>query len=80
MIVIDEVAGQWIALLPAFYLSGVALVPILLSLALFRFFDVLKPGPIRWIDRNVGASGVMFDDTLAGVFAALVLWGVLTYV
>ena len=72
-IVIDEVAGQWVALLlvpadPAAY--GVGFV-------LFRLFDVAKPWPIGLIDRRVkGGLGVMLDDIVAGVFAAVVLWNI----
>lgn len=67
MIVIDEVAGQWIALIPA------ALNPVLIMLAfiLFRFFDILKPWPVSFFDKKVdGAAGVMFDDVVAGIYAA----------
>jgi len=66
-IVIDEVAGQWIAL---------AAVPLdfiwyALGFGLFRFFDILKPWPVRWADRRVpGALGIMLDDVLAGLYAA----------
>ena len=72
-IVVDEVVGQWIALLlvpadPAAY--GIGFV-------LFRLFDVVKPWPIGLIDRHVkGGFGVMLDDVVAGVFAAMVLWNV----
>ncbi len=71
-VVIDEVAGQWIALL---------LVPhqwpwFLAAFALFRLFDIAKPGPIGWVDRNIkGGAGVMLDDILAGAAATLLLWG-----
>lgn len=72
MIVIDEVAGMWIVLLAA----GLNPVLIVLSFAFFRLFDVLKPWPICWLDRNVkGALGVMADDILAGVFAYLCIMG-----
>ena len=37
----------------------------------FRFFDILKPGPIGWADRQHGPMGVMLDDILAGIAAAL---------
>lgn len=70
MIVIDEVAGQWITLIPA------ALNPILIIIAfiLFRFFDILKPWPISFIDKEIkGAAGVMFDDIAAGICAAIVI-------
>ena len=43
--------------------------------ALFRLFDVAKPWPIGWLDRRLkGGLGVMADDAVAGVFAAVVLW------
>ena len=66
MIVIDEVAGQWIALIPA------ALNPSLILVAFlgFRFFDILKPWPVSFFDKKVpGSLGVMGDDILAGLFA-----------
>lgn len=68
MIVIDEVAGQWIALIPA------ALNPALIVFAFigFRFFDILKPWPVSFFDKKVaGAVGVMGDDVLAGLMAAI---------
>jgi phosphatidylglycerophosphatase A len=77
-IVIDEVAGQWIALLPV--ILGAAHVHAdLLALwpgwvagfLLFRLFDIWKPGPIGWADRRGGAVGVMLDDLIAGIVAAL---------
>lgn len=70
-IVVDEVAGQWIALLPA------ALTPVdfVAGFVLFRLFDILKPWPISWADRRLpGAFGVMADDVLAGAFAAAGVW------
>ncbi len=71
-IVIDEVAGQWIALLPA------ALDPVLFAVgfAAFRLFDVWKPWPVNWADRELpGAWGVMIDDLIAGGYAALCVYG-----
>lgn len=45
-----------------------------LGFALFRLFDIFKPGPIRWADQRLrGGFGVVADDVLAGVFAAVVL-------
>ncbi len=76
MIVIDEVAGQWIALIPA------ALNPFLIVIAfiMFRFFDILKPWPIGFIDKKIdGAAGVMFDDVVAGLFAAICVIAIGTY-
>ena len=47
---------------------------LLAGFALFRLFDVWKPWPIRWFDRRVkGGMGVMIDDVMAGVFAAIAL-------
>ena len=68
-IVIDEVAGQWVALLPIYLLPA---DPILFVAAfvLFRIFDILKPWPIGWLDRRIsGGFGVMVDDIVAGIFA-----------
>jgi len=75
-IVIDEVAGQWLALLPAVAWSrGDALFPSLVTgFVLFRLFDIAKPGPVRWAERSLrGGVGVMADDVVAGVLAAAVL-------
>lgn len=67
----DEFVGQWIALLPALLAPWWA---VLAGFLLFRLFDILKPWPIGWIDRRVkGGLGVMLDDAVAGVAAALVL-------
>ena len=65
-IVADEVVGMWLALLllPKLWWCG------LLAFVLFRLFDVLKPGPIGWLDRQVkGGLGVMLDDVAAGICA-----------
>ena len=67
-IVWDEVAGMMIAMLAA----PDAWWGALLAFALFRFFDILKPWPIREIDHGLGGgAGIMLDDVLAGIFAAL---------
>jgi phosphatidylglycerophosphatase A len=69
-VVIDEVAGQWLALLAA-PRDPFAWV---LTFVLFRIFDIWKPWPVRWADRDVaGGLGVMLDDLLAAAYAALVL-------
>ncbi len=68
-LVIDEVAGQWLVLLAA------PRDPLawLLAFLLFRVFDIWKPWPVRWADRDItGGLGVMLDDLLAAVYAALV--------
>lgn len=72
MIVIDEVVGVWIAMIPAL------LTPASIGIAfvLFRFFDILKPWPINFFDKKFrGPMGVMIDDVMAGIYAALVLIG-----
>ena len=67
-VVIDEVAGQLIALLaiPADWQHA------LLSLLLFRLFDILKPPPVRQLERLPSGTGIMMDDVGAGVLAFLV--------
>ena len=73
IVTIDELAGQWLALaaLPA------GVVPVLLSLAFFRLFDIAKPGPVNSAQRLPGGFGIMADDLLAGFFANLSVRGVL---
>ncbi|MDX1424435.1 MAG: phosphatidylglycerophosphatase A [Kiloniellales bacterium] len=66
VVVVDEVAGQWLALVPLpldiwWYLA---------AFVLFRLFDVAKPWPIGWLDRKVsGGLGIMADDLAAGLAA-----------
>jgi phosphatidylglycerophosphatase A len=75
-IVIDEVAGQWLSLLPVLYFTGLYWGLIALSFLLFRLFDILKPWPVSFFDRKLGgAAGVMLDDIAAGCYAALCLTG-----
>ena len=72
-VVIDEVAGQWIAMLPLALLPGAAVwnpPSLVLAFVAFRALDILKPGPIGWADRQAGAAGIMADDVIAGVLAA----------
>jgi phosphatidylglycerophosphatase A len=72
MIVVDEVAGMLIALLP----SGMDPFLVFISFILFRIFDIMKPGPIGTIDKKMpGAKGVMADDILAGLAAAVIIVG-----
>jgi phosphatidylglycerophosphatase A len=69
-IVWDEIVGYLITMIaiPFSWPSAVA------GFVLFRIFDVLKPWPIRWLDRSIhGGLGIMLDDALAGLFAALCL-------
>lgn len=72
VIVVDEVVGQWIALIPA----ALSPVSVVLAFGLFRAFDALKPWPVSYFDSKVpGASGVMLDDVAAGFMAALCMLG-----
>lgn len=70
-VVIDEFAGQWIALLPLAHASPAGL---LLAFLVFRLLDIAKPGPIGWVDRQGGALSVMADDVLAGAATAGLVW------
>lgn len=78
-IVVDEVVGQWIALLPVSLgaahvgLSPLRLWPgIVAAFLLFRLFDIWKPWLVGRADRRGDATGVMLDDVWAGLFAAIV--------
>lgn len=64
-VVIDEVAGQWIALLfcPPSWIAGA------LALILFRLFDITKPFPARQLERLPEGWGIVFDDVAAGLYA-----------
>ena len=77
-IVIDEVAGQLIVLAPLLLLAPVEEIrsPLWLvtGFVLFRVFDIWKPVPARWAERNFqGGAGVVLDDVVSGCFGALVL-------
>ncbi|MEE2944883.1 MAG: phosphatidylglycerophosphatase A [Pseudomonadota bacterium] len=76
-VVIDEVAGQWIALLVTSYgahrMSAdlLDLYPgVIAGFIFFRLFDITKPNLVGWADRRGDALGVMLDDVIAGVYAA----------
>lgn len=70
-VVIDEVAGQFIALM--FIPFNVAWWMILIGFVLFRFFDILKPYPIDGMQELPGGFGVVVDDLVAGIYAAIVM-------
>ena len=80
-IVIDEVAGQWVAVLPILIFNtegSNTWSDWVAAFGLFRLFDILKPWPIGWLDTHVsGGWGVMLDDLVAGLFAAIILTGLL---
>lgn len=68
-VVIDEVAGMWLAML----FVPVTAASLLAGLVLFRFFDIRKPLGIRALERLPGGVGVMADDVLAGLYANALL-------
>jgi phosphatidylglycerophosphatase A len=80
-VVIDELAGQWLA--SSFALLGfggllstdhVSLPALALSFVLFRLFDIWKPWPVGWADRELsGGIGVMTDDMIAGLMAGVLV-------
>ena len=72
-VVIDEAAGQLLALCGLTHASPQGL---LAAFLIFRLLDVAKPGPIGWADRQPGAAGIMADDVIAGMIAAAVLWAI----
>lgn len=73
-VVMDETVGEWIALLavPASGHWGYVLA----AFVLFRFFDIAKPLGVRSMERFKGGYGIMADDILSGVYAALVILAV----
>jgi phosphatidylglycerophosphatase A len=72
-IVWDEFVGYWITMI----MAPAGWQWIAVGFVLFRLFDILKPWPIRWIDKKVGGGfGIMLDDVLAGIFGWLVLQGI----
>ncbi|ALO45408.1 phosphatidylglycerophosphatase A family protein [Pseudohongiella spirulinae] len=69
-IVWDEFVGYWLTML----MAPPGWFWIVVGFLLFRFFDIIKPWPIRWLDRHVhGGLGIMIDDVLAGLFALVCL-------
>ena len=88
-IVVDEVVGQWIALLPlpflysfldpnSFYYFSAPIAAV--AFVAFRIFDIWKPWPVNYADKNFsGGYGIMFDDVIAGMYA-LIVTSVLTTV
>ncbi len=77
-VVIDEIVGQWIplgAVSWGLWSHGVTNFPWpgwVCAFVFFRLFDIWKPGPVGWADRKPGATGVMLDDVIAGLLAAVV--------
>lgn len=71
IVVIDEVVGIFITLIPA----NLIWWHFLAAFLLFRLFDITKPYPVSWADKQVkGALGVMLDDVLAGIYGAICIY------
>ena len=79
-IVIDELAGVWIAFIPV---SGIVMMQdfltySVLAFLLFRVFDIWKPYPIGFIDKKIkNHLGIVLDDLVAGLYAAIIIWLIL---
>ena len=76
-IVIDEVVGQWIAVLPLALLplnSGSSYALWFMALIIFRVLDITKPGLIGWADRKNTPISVMLDDLIAGAMTAAIIY------
>ncbi len=71
IVVIDEVVGQWMTLAGALTLNWKSWLGAFL---LFRAFDIWKPPPVRQLERVAGGAGIVLDDVMAGIYAALVLY------
>ena len=73
--VIDELAGIWIAMVPVLYIASTQYERILyavLALIFFRIFDIFKPYPISYIDKNLkNGFGIVLDDIVAAIYAAI---------
>ncbi|BCN23424.1 phosphatidylglycerophosphatase A [Vibrio alfacsensis] len=81
-IVWDEFAGFWItmSLVPALNIPLTEWKWLLTGFILFRFFDMVKPWPIGWLDKRVhGGLGIMIDDIVAGIMAGIALFLVAKY-
>ncbi len=70
-VVVDEVAGQWLALIPV--ALDVRFWPV--AFVAFRIADILKPWPVNLAESRLkGAMGIMADDIVAGVYAGIIAW------
>jgi phosphatidylglycerophosphatase A len=70
-VVIDEVAG----ILTVFFFVKPNPYSLVLAFFLFRFFDILKPPPVNWLEKLPHGVGIMLDDIAAGVLTGITLWG-----
>lgn len=71
VIVIDEVVGVFFTM----FLFPPTMVYLSAGFLIFRFFDIVKPFPAGWVDRNIkGGTGVVLDDIVAGIYSNITLW------
>ena len=79
-VVVDEISGQFIAILGCVYSENLTYIflSLLLSFILFRFFDITKIGPIKKLEKLPNGIGIMADDIVAGLFAFLTQAAILT--
>jgi len=70
-VIVDEIAGQMVALCG---LAHASLTGLAAAFLVFRLLDVVKPGPVGWADRQGGAAGIMADDVIAGGITAGIVW------
>ena len=76
-IVIDEVAGMLVTL--SFVSYGV--MTYFCAFLLFRLFDIWKPWPISWVDKNIkGGLGIVLDDLIAGLFAGAIICAIISLI
>ncbi len=80
-IVIDEVLGQWMPLILLLYLNQTDKISIqveyyyIISFFSFRFFDILKPFPVSYFDKNhKNYFGIIMDDIMAGLYSVIVVY------
>ena len=69
-VIIDEVVGQWIALL---FIPHDRVIPQAIAFFAFRFFDITKIPPAKQFDRMTGGIGIMMDDVVAGIYANILV-------
>lgn len=67
IVVIDEVLGQWIALITIQYAGNLKYT--IAAFLFFRFFDIIKLSPARYFEKMHGGTGIMLDDAVAGLYA-----------
>jgi len=82
-IVIDELAGIWLAMIPVIYIASSQYERTLyavLTLIFFRLFDILKPYPISYVDKNFkDGFGIVLDDLIAGIFAGILATAIILF-